>query len=175
MTYVSSLLFNSSPVSICLMLQLTERTMLDLTSKQEVFWRTPQHFDVRVFNPNSTSYQNLEMTTCYRHHEGEKRHAYEHRVREEEQGSFTPLVFSTSGGMGRAATVTYKRLATLIAAKREQPYSNVMGWLRCHLSFSLLRSTVMCLRGSRSRQGFAPRIDTPVDLVLQEGRIPTLT
>ena len=59
----------------------------------------------------------------------------------------------------------------LIAAKREKPYSNVMGWLRCHLSFSLLRSTVMCLS---SRQGFAPHVDTPADLVVQEGHIPSL-
>ena len=111
------------------------------------------------------------MTACYRRHEGEKRRAYEHRVREIEQGSFTPLVFSTSGGMGRAATIAYKRLATLIAEKREQPYSDVMGWIRCHLSFSLLRSTIMCLRGSRSKQGYVPRFDTPTDLVMQEGRI----
>ena len=73
------------------------------------------------------------MSTCYRRHEREKRHVYENHVREVEHGSFTPLVFSTSRGMGRAATVAYKRLATLIAAKREQPNRNVMGWLRCHL------------------------------------------
>ncbi len=151
-----------------------ENARLDI--KARGFWGVPQqcaYFDVRVFNPHSTSYRGSELTACYRRHEGEKRRAYEHRVREVEQGSFTPLVFSTSGGMGRAATVAYKRLATLIAAKREQPYSSVMGWLRCHLSFSLLRSTVMCLRGSRSRQGFVPRIDTPVDLVIRECRIPT--
>ena len=148
-----------------------------LDVKARGFWGTPHQcafFDVRVFNPNSESYRDLEMATCYRRHEGEKRRSYENRVREVEHGSFTPLAFSTSGGMGRAATVAYKRLATLIAAKREQPYSNVMGWLRCHLSFSLLRSAVMCLRGSSSRQGFAPHKYTPIDLVVQEGRIPTL-
>ena len=32
---------------------------------------------------------------------------YEQCVCEVEQGSFTPLVFFTSGGMGRAGTVTY--------------------------------------------------------------------
>ncbi len=140
-----------------------------------LLWGSPQQcadFDVRVFNPHSNSYRGSELTACYRRHEGEKRRAYEHRVREVEQGSFTPLVL-TSGGMGRAATVVYKRLATLISTKREQPYSNVMGWLRCHLSFSLLRSTVMCLRGSRSRQGFVPHFEAPIDLVLREGRIPT--
>ena len=75
--------------------------------------------------------------------------------------------------MGRAATVAYKRLATLLAAKRDQPYSVVMGWLRCHLCFSLLRSTVICLRGSRSRRGYVPCQDTPVDLVVHESRVPT--
>ena len=99
-------------------------------------------FDVRVFDPNPESYHDFEMATCYRRHEGEKRHVYENRVREVEHGSFTPLVFSTSRGMGRAATVAYKRLATLIAAEREQPYRNVMGWLRCHLF--LFPATLCC-------------------------------
>ena len=83
-----------------------------------------------------------------------------------------PLIFSTAGGMGRAATVVYKRLASLLSARREQPYSMVMGWLRCCLSFSLLRSAVMCLRGSRSRCSYAPR--TSVDLAVHEGCIPLI-
>ena len=32
------------------------------------------------------------------------------------------------------------------------PYSSVMSWLCCRISYSLLRSTVMCLRGARSHQ-----------------------
>ena len=82
-----------------------------LDVKARGFWGAPHQcafFDVRVFNPNSESYHALEMATCYRHHEGEKRHVYKNRVREVERGSFTPLVLSTSGGMGRAATVAYK-------------------------------------------------------------------
>ena len=34
-----------------------------------------------------------------------------------EHGSFTPLVFSAAGGMGTAATVTCKRLTSLLADK----------------------------------------------------------
>ena len=34
-------------------------------------------------------------------------------------GSFTPLVFLTFGGMGGAATTIYKRLASLLLAKRD--------------------------------------------------------
>ena len=83
--------------------------------------------------------------------EREKRRAYQQRVCEVERGSFTPLVFSTAGGMGRAASVFYKRLAGKIAEKRSEPYGNVMGWIRAVINFSLLRSSVLCLRGSRSK------------------------
>ena len=34
-----------------------------------------------------------------------------------------PLVFTTMGGMGKAAKVTYGQIAGLIATKRDQPYS----------------------------------------------------
>ena len=86
-------------------------------------------FDVRVFNPCAQSNRNPELPTVYQHHEREKRHAYHQRVCEVERGSFTPLVFSTAGGMGRAASVFYKRLAGMIAEKRSESYGNVMGWI----------------------------------------------
>jgi len=68
-------------------------------------------------------------------------------------GSFIPLVFSTFGGMGGAATTVYKRLASrLLSAKRDQSYGLVRGlvmsWLRCSISFSLLWSAITCLRGA---------------------------
>ena len=47
--------------------------------------------------------------TCYRCNELRRRM----RVREVEQGTFSPLVFSTTGGMGNTATVVYKRIASL--------------------------------------------------------------
>jgi len=137
------------------------------------FWGLQQQsafYDVRVFNPCAPSCRGTQMDACYRRHEREKCRAYEQRVREVEWGSFTPLVFSTSGGMGRAATVTYKRLVSLLATKPELPYSVVMGWLRCRLSFSLLRSAVMCLRGSRSARSHVPC--NSMDIAVHEGRIP---
>ena len=47
----------------------------------------------------------------------EKRRAYDERVREIEHGSFSPLVFSTAGGISTSTIVVYKRLASLIADK----------------------------------------------------------
>ena len=139
------------------------------------FWGLRQQhafFDVRVFNPCAPSYRSTQMAACYRRHEREKRREYEQRVCEIEQGSFTPLVFSTSGGMCQAATIAYKRLASFLSTKREQPYCIVMGWLRCRLYFSLLRSSVMCLRGAQSRCNNVPNAGAPLDVVVCVGRIP---
>ena len=90
-------------------------------------------FDVRVFNPYAPSNQHSSLQACYRNHENAKKRAYDQRIREVEHGTFTPLVFSCTGGMGRAAVTTYKRLAALIAAKKDEPYSATMGWIRCRL------------------------------------------
>ena len=69
----------------------------------------------------------------------EKRRQYDERVREIEHGSFSPLVFTTSGGMGTTATTVYKRITAMIAEKHSKPYSRTKHWIRCRLSFSLLR------------------------------------
>ena len=86
------------------------------------FWGCRHHrsfFDVRVFNVFAESNQSTSLAATFRKHEGEKRRAYEERVREVERGSFTPLVFSSSGGMGKAAMVVYHRLANLLSDKME--------------------------------------------------------
>ena len=57
------------------------------------------------------------QSSLYRRFEQEKQRKYEQRIREIEMGSFTPLVFSTCGGMGRAANVFFKRLASLVSSK----------------------------------------------------------
>ena len=125
-----------------------------LDIKASGFWDCDQQsafFDVRVFHPLAQSYRNTRLPAVYRQHEMAKKRAYGDRVRQVEHGCFTPLVFSTSGGMGREATVVYKRLANLLSISRNEPYSVIMGWLRCRISFALLRSSLSCIRGTRSR------------------------
>ena len=78
----------------------------------------------------------------------EDRYNYGLRVREVERGYFTPLVFTTGGGMAPEATVCLKRSASMLSDRREESYPTVMGWLRRAISFSLLRSSLACLRGS---------------------------
>ena len=87
-----------------------------------------------------------------------------------EHGTFTPLVFSATGGMADKVIVFYKHLASLLSEKRNEHYAVVMGWIRCCLSFSLLRSAIRCRRGSRSSVGRFARENplAAVDLVQAE-------
>ncbi len=77
--------------------------------------------------------------------------------------------------MGTTATVVYKRISSMIAEKHNKPYSKTMNWIRCRLNFSLLRSAIMCLHGSRSafHHPAGPPITTnTMDLACSEGRVP---
>ena len=65
-------------------------------------------FDVRVFNPMASSYHSAAVSSLYRRFERAKQRMYEQRVREVEMSSFTPLVFSTFGSMGGAATIAFR-------------------------------------------------------------------
>ena len=67
------------------------------------------YIDVRVFNPFAPTNLKHQLGSCYHLHEMEKRRQYDERVREVERGSFAPLVFATSGGMGKQATVFFKQ------------------------------------------------------------------
>ena len=58
------------------------------------------------------------LSSVYRKHEQEKRRHYDQRVREIEHATFTPLVMSTTGGAGRAATTFFKGLASMLAEKK---------------------------------------------------------
>jgi hypothetical protein len=60
------------------------------------------------------------------------------------------LVFSAFGGMGYESNRFFKRLNEMIAEKKNESTSVTMAYIRTKLSFSLLRSTLLCLRGSRS-------------------------
>ena len=56
-------------------------------------------FDVRVCHPNADSYREMTPQQIYKQHETEKKRQYSSRVMEIEHGTFTPLVFTTTGGM----------------------------------------------------------------------------
>ena len=87
---------------------------LDIHSRS---WQDSALFDVRVCYPNAESYRGLTPKQIYPQHESEKKRMYTSRVLEVEQGSFTPLVFTTTGGMAGECMRYHSRLAELLSTK----------------------------------------------------------
>ena len=106
--------------------------------------------DVRVFNPLAKCHHTKPLAKIHEVHEKEKNVKYATRVIEIEHGTFTPLVFSCFGGMNSECLYFYKRLAEKIAEKRNISTSEATCFIRTKISFSLIKSLVLCIRGSRS-------------------------
>ena len=80
-------------------------------------------------------------------------------------------MFATSGGMGPQASIVTKRLSEKLAEKKDQPVSVVSGWLRCRIAFALLRTTLICLRGTRPYRPQLPKEEFQIELAVSEARI----
>ena len=68
-----------------------------------------------------------------------------------EKALFTPLVFSTTGGMGPRCEEALKKIAHKMAEKRGQRYASIISFMRIKLRFALLRSTPIAVRGERGK------------------------
>ena len=116
------------------------------------FWRTGQnaYFDVRVTNADCSSQQEMTLKAVLRKHETEKKNNHNRRIMEVEHGTFTPLIFTTTGVMGHECTIYHKNLAEKLSVKKNERYEDIMRYLRVKRSFLALKSTLLCLRGSRT-------------------------
>jgi len=115
------------------------------------FWQRSQtaFFDIRVTHVNSSSQARKPTQTIFKSHEDSKKREYLERVLNIEHGVFTPLVFGTNGGMGKECQVFVKQLATRLAEKTNEKYSDTITWMRTRISTEILRSAITCIRESR--------------------------
>ena len=141
------------------------------------FWdrQRSAFFDVRVCHPNAESYGDLTPQQIHSKHENEKKRKYAERILQIEQGTFTPLIFTTAGGMTPECQMFHGRLAELIATKKSEEYSKTMNWLRVKIFFSLMRSVLVCLRESRCLtprpRPYSELNEADIDIQTIEGRI----
>ena len=84
------------------------------------FWTRGQraYFDIRIFYPMAPSHRNQSLQSVHEKNENEKMRNYGDRIRKVEHGSFTPLVFTTSGGMSHQTKIFFNRVAELMAEKK---------------------------------------------------------
>ena len=88
---------------------------------------------------NADSYRELSPKQIFQLHENEKKRQYSRRVLEVEQGTFTPLVFTSTGGMADECKRFHSRLAELLALKKGDDYATTISWIRAKVSFAILR------------------------------------
>ena len=106
--------------------------------------------DVRVFDSNVERYEAKTLQQCYWTNEMEKKRKYNESILQVENGSFIPLAFSINGGMVKEANKCYSRIAKKFVVKRDEPYSVMMSWIRRKITFSMMKSIIMCICGSWS-------------------------
>ena len=106
-------------------------------------------FDVMVSHPTADSHMKKSVEQLYRDDEQLKKKKYGDRIRNVEKSSFTPLIFTTTGGMGPECTKMNKRLAEKLCNKNKESYAHVVRHIRTRLRFALLRATLVAIRGIR--------------------------
>ena len=116
------------------------------------FWRQGQNafFDVRITNADNDSQRGRTIDSVLRSHEQEKKRQYNARVMELEHSTFTPLVYSIKGVMAKECQIYHKALAEKLAVKTGESYNEVSRLIRIKLSFIVMKSALLCIRGSRS-------------------------
>ena len=60
----------------------------------------------------------------------------------------------------------HSRLAELLALKKGDDYATTISWIRAKVSFSILPSSLLCLRGTRSKRRAANVSDIDIILIL---------
>ena len=127
---------------------------------------------MRVFHPNVDSYRDLELQQIHRNHRNEKKRLYSRRVLGIEHVTFTPLIFTSTGGMRKECLQYCSRLAQLISIKKGENCAKTITWIRARTSFALVRSALICLRESRvRRKAFCDFKNFGIDIEVQEGAI----
>ena len=134
------------------------------------FWKYMRqaYFDIKVVSPFARSNEFKTPAALFRSNELMKIRHYKERINGVEQADFTPLVFTCAGGIAPQSLAVLKRLTERISERQNIHYSVVSGWLRTRLSFSLLRSTLLCVRGTRRKKVYC---DNNIELAVNTARI----
>ena len=118
------------------------------------------YLDILITHPNCQTYSEKPMNQIYQLNERRKKAKYNERILQVEKASFTPIVGSTFGGWGDEANKHHKRIASLIANKKQESYADVINHIRTRLRFCVLRSVLTAVRGVRGKSREADPISS---------------
>ena len=123
-------------------------------------------FDIRIIDTDARSYLDRPPLDVLSAAESEKKKKYHHAC-SDRRALYTPLCISVDGLLGGEAAVFVKRIAERLSSNWDHNYSQVLGWIRTHLTFSILCATILCLRGSHTQwQSINISDGTPLNLIM---------
>ena len=125
---------------------------LDVSARNLWSDRDKVYTDIRVFNSLAPTNLGKSIQDTFKRHEREKVLNYNERVLQVEKATFTPLVFSTTGVMGPQAEVFYKKVAKKLSDKTGHTYNDAILYIQLRLSFSLLKTILIAIRGYRGNK-----------------------
>ena len=103
--------------------------------------------DVRVFGPNTCQYSNSSLSQCYATNKKEKSITITNTLYKSNKELLALWYFQFT----MVGVAFYSRLSGLLVEKRDIHKSVMMHWIRSKLCYRLLKSFLLCLRGSRLR------------------------
>ena len=150
-----------------------EYARLDVSARGVWTRGSKAFFDVRVFNPLAPSYRSQSLSSAHKSNENEKKRKYRERIQNVEHGSFTPLVFTSFGGMSVECLKFFNHVSDKISEKRNIAGSLTRSWVRTKLCFSLLRTANLCIRDSKSSrpQNIAELSSTNLQAAVADSRL----
>ena len=104
-------------------------------------------FDIRVIDSDAPSYLNISPQQVLKIAERDKKNKYSAAC-EKRYANFKPLCMSVDGLLGGELQSFLKHIFDFLSAKWEKPYHPTLSWIKTKISFSLLRATNLCIRGS---------------------------
>ena len=146
---------------------LEENARLDISCRG--FWAPLQKMFlvVRFTHPNAPTNRNRKLQPLLMTNENRKKVEYNDRVLQVEHASFTPLIFATNGAMGEEAERYHAILAEKMSEKLNCTYADTMNYIRKKLSFTILKTALISLRGHRKKQQytFCSTRDTDINIL----------
>ena len=118
-------------------------------------------------------YYSKSLQQCHAMNEKEEKQGYNERILQIDHGTFTLLVFSTNGSMGKECQKVYSCLAQLIFEKRDLPHSISSNWIQTTVYLRLLKSSLHCLWASITVRRKTSEFETDVHVLQTITKIRT--
>lgn len=110
-----------------------------------------QFFNLIMFYSSSCGCCKILLQQCHVMNEHAMKQAYNEMIFWIDHDTLTPLVFPINSNVGREWQKLYSFLTQLISENSDLPQLISSYWIRTKFYFGLLKSSMLCLRGSRAR------------------------